>query len=207
MNDFLTVLHGGETVLEYIDTEHIYVCNGIIIPSVTQLMHATFPDKYANINERRLQAAAERGSAVHSVIEQYVTKIDSTPLTDELRGFRFLQRMYGFDPVSAEIPLVWMEGGDPVFAGRMDLLIDEGGKRIIADVKSTCTLDRKWLLVQLNLYRLAYEQSYGEKIDGLRGIHLKGNTRKYVEIPIDEKAALDAIQRYKETKENGRSEF
>ena len=188
-------------VLEYDDEDHIYLCDGVIIPSVSQIVRASFPDKYAGVAHGTLQAAAERGTAIHGIVEGYVNYGVCDPLTDELRGYRFLERTYNFKAVMAEIPLLYCEGDTPIFAGRMDLLIHEGNKNILADIKSTATLDKRMLAVQLNLYRIAFEQCYSTFVDGLRGIHLRGKTRKYVEIPMDENIALQAIKNFKEIKE------
>ena len=198
--DFSITFPSGR-VLEYDDEDHIYLCDGVIIPSATQIVRASFPDKYAGIAYNTLQAAAERGTAIHSIVEGYVSYGVCDPLTDEWRGYRFLERTYNFRSASAEIPLLYCEGDTPIFAGRADLLLHEGDKNVLADIKSTATLDKRMLAVQLNLYRIAFEQCYNATVDGLRGIHLRGKTRKYVEIPMDETIALQAIQKFKEIKE------
>ena len=195
---FSFLFEKSDIALEFVEDEHIYLANGVIVPSVTQIMQASFPDKYAGIAYSRLQAAAERGTAIHRVVEGYVNYGVSTPLTDELRGYRFLERTYGFKSVTAEMPLIYCQRGKPVFAGRMDLLLDDGGTTL-ADIKTTAILDKEWLKVQLNLYLLAFEQCYGEKVTGLKGIHLRGQTRKYVNIPIDTQCAKDALKKYKDT--------
>ena len=99
-----------------------------------------------------------------------------------------------------ETPVILFFGDLPVMAGRLDLIIRQDGfKGIgIADIKRTASLDKEYLGFQLNLYRIAYQQSFDREIRFLRGIHLRGDTRKFVDIPINEDMALDFIFDYLE---------
>ena len=66
----------------------------------------------------------------------------------------------------------------------------------IADIKRTSALDKNYLAYQLNLYRIAYRQTYGIEADFLRGIHLREDTRKFVPIPVNEPLAMDLVYEY-----------
>ena len=66
----------------------------------------------------------------------------------------------------------------------------------IADIKRTSALDKDYLAYQLNLYRIAYRQTYGIEADFLRAIHLREDTRKFVNIPINEPLAMDLVYEY-----------
>ena len=83
----------------------------------------------------------------------------------------------------------------------MDLILkDVNEERVIADIKTTATLDKEYLAYQLNLYRVGYMQSYGEDIAQLYGVHLREDKRKLVKIPINEGAAWDIINEYERGK-------
>lgn len=168
--------------LEFIESEHIYLCDGVILPSVTQLLHS---DKYKNVSAEVLNRAAERGTAVHKAIQNYCENEEKSDLK-ELRNFLFLKRNYNFDVEQCEVPILIFKDEKPVVAGRLDLILKCEGKLGIADIKTTSKLDKIYLANQLNLYRIGYEQSYDTEISFLKGIHLKNDTRKYVDIPIDE---------------------
>ena len=57
-------------MIEYIDEIHTYLIDGIIVPSVSQILHdKVFPDKYKGVPEKVLMAKAEYGTKVHSIIE------------------------------------------------------------------------------------------------------------------------------------------
>ena len=176
-------INGG--VLEYIDETHTYLYDGVVLPSVTQLLQRKFGSKYDGIPKSILQRAAERGTALHKAIEDYEYQGIDTDLV-ELKNYQRLKEEHGFDVMGNELPVVLFQDGEAVAAGRCDLFLANQGVFGLGDIKRTYRLDRKYLTYQLNIYREAFMQSYGVSIDFLRGIHLREEVAKYVEIPIDE---------------------
>lgn len=185
-------------VLEYFDSEHLYLLDGVIVPSISNIAKGMDPDKYAGVSEAVLKRAAGAGTAVHEAVELYCKKGTESDLP-ELRGFKFLQKHYGFKVLNNEVPVAYFRKRKPFMAGRLDLLLMLDGKFGLADIKRTSTLDKNGLAYQLNLYRIAWEQTYDEKIDFLAGIHLHDDKRKYVEIPLSDQIAEDAIEIYERT--------
>lgn len=175
--------------LEYDDETHTYIVDGIIVPSVTQLLGIKFGHKYDDVSAETLNKAAERGTAIHKAIEDFCHGKDSDMV--EVMDFDFLMKHYGFDVLENELPII-LDFDGKTFAGRLDLILkkrDEIGKAV-ADIKTTSTLDKEYLGHQLNLYRLGVMQSYGFNITSLYGIHLKDGKRKVVNIPIKEETWL-----------------
>lgn len=189
---------GGYT-LEYFDDEHLYLVDGVMVPSITQILAHRFGRKYENVNRDVLRRAAEAGTAVHEAIERYCTTGEESDLP-ELRNFKFLQRRYGFEVLQNEVPVILFDTWDewkPIAAGRVDLVLSNGCL-VGADIKRTSTLDKEYLAYQLNLYRIAYRHTYGEEWQALRAIHLRNDVRKYVSIPINEDAAWQLVHEYRE---------
>lgn len=186
--------------LEYDDTTHTYLVNGVIVPSVTQVMQVKFGNKYEGIRSDVLNRAAERGTAIHKAIENYCKGMDDG--SKEVHNFNFLMNYYKIKPVKNEVPIILMVDNQPVIAGRLDLVLQENDTLSLADIKTTSQLDKEYLAYQLNLYRLGYMQSYGEKIDKLYGLHLRGDKRKLVELPINEDIALELLEKYERSKNN-----
>ena len=180
MSDFTLFLHGY--TMEYFDDQHLYLVNGVVLPSITQLLQKKFNDTYRNVDPVVLQRASERGTALHEQIETYC----KTGVMDnrEVRNFSFLQKHYGFDVLRNELPVILFDQDEPVACGRVDLVLKMDGQVGLADIKRTATLNKEYLLYQLNLYRVAFQQSYEQEITFLRGIHLRDDTRKFVKIPI-----------------------
>lgn len=186
-------IKGG--VLEYIDESHTYIYDGIVLPSITQLLKCKFGGKYDGIPKAVLNRAAELGTAVHKAIEDFERQGIETDLP-ELRNWKFLKKAYDFDCLDNEVPVVLFNDGEAVAAGRLDLVLAEKGCIGLGDIKRTSTLDKQYLTYQLNLYRVAYTQCYGALICFLRGIHLRNDVRKYIDIPINENLAYEVINDY-----------
>ena len=176
-------------VLEYIDESHTYLVDGIIVPSVTQLLHRKFNKKYDGISAEVLNKAAARGTRIHKGSEEYC-RLGKEPEYSETKDFIFVTKKNGLTVKENEIPIILDLGGE-TFAGRLDLILEAEGELAVADIKTTATLDKEYLAYQLNLYRLGAIQSYGYDIKRLYGIHLKNGTRKAVPIPIKEAAWLE----------------
>ena len=57
-------------MVEFIEDGHIYLLDGVIIPSVSEILHFIFPDKYSNVPNYILNAKADYGSMIHESIER-----------------------------------------------------------------------------------------------------------------------------------------
>ena len=185
----------GNDILEFEESTHTYWCNGQECISVTQLLQYKFPNKYANINKEVLDRAAERGTFVHECIEMYERYgIDSSEI-QEFRDYLFLKEKFNFKVTGNELPII-IKYKDLIVCGRLDLILQEGDKQGLGDIKSTSTFDKTYLAYQLNLYKIGVEQSYGFVPEFLRGIHLKKGVRKYSPIPINEAAVYELLDDY-----------
>ena len=56
-------IKGG--TLEYDDDTHTYFYEGLILPSITQILQLRFGKKYDGIDTEILTRAAERGTEIH----------------------------------------------------------------------------------------------------------------------------------------------
>ncbi len=188
-------------VLEYDDETHTYLIDGVIVPSVTQIIHeAFFKNMYDFVPPSVLEKAAERGTEVHSMIERYCKGDAILETARPVKDFNFLMRYYSLDVLQNEVPVIIEKDGEPKAAGRLDLVLNGANGRSIADIKTTATLNKEFLLYQLNLYRLGYMQSYETDIKELYGIHIRPDKRKLVDIPVNEDWAWHVIDAYERSK-------
>ena len=192
------IVNGYE--LEYIHESHMYIVDGVIVPSVTQILDCKFGKKYDFVSPQVLRRAAEKGTAVHEAIEQF-ERYGTESALKELRNYKFLKKAYGFECLESEIPVILFKNGDPVAAGRLDMVVAMNDKTGLADIKRTSALDKNYLAYQLNMYRIAYQQSYGVQIDFLRGIHLREDTRRFVDIPIKENIVWEVLEEWQTMKQ------
>lgn len=183
--------------LEYIDESHTYLVDGLIVPSITQILKFKFNKKYDGIPKGTLQRASELGTQMHEVIQNYEEQGTESDIK-ELRNYKFLKKQYKWQCLANEVPVILWHDDEIIGAGRLDMVMELDGQKGLADLKRTSTLDKEYLGYQLNLYRLAYQQSYGEEIEFLRGIHLREDVRKFVKIPINEELTKKLIDEYQE---------
>lgn len=181
--------------IEYIDETHTYLVDGIILPSITQILKVKFGNKYDGISKETLNRASIKGTEVHEAIETLCKTGEIVDLK-EVKNFMFLQKQYKFEVLDNEVPVILFKDNKPIACGRLDLVLNIDNKIGLADIKRTSTLDKEYLAYQLNLYRIAYEQCYDKKIEFLKGVHLREDIRKFVNIPISEKGIWKLVKDY-----------
>ena len=126
--------------LEFYSEDHQYICDGRLIPSVTQLLSYKFGKKYLGVPGDVLKARASEGTAVHSAIERLCKTGEMTDLP-EVKNFLFLKKMFKFDVVDNEVPVILFHAQKPICAGRLDLVLNQGGKLGLADIiGTTCSI-------------------------------------------------------------------
>lgn len=187
-------------VLEYIDESHTYLCDGVVIPSITQIMKIVNGNKYKDIPPEILKSAADKGTEMHLAIELYEKegKEDNIP---ELKNYKFLKKHYKWEVLESEIPILLFHNGVVIAAGRLDQVIKIEDKKGINDLKRTAVFDKPSIALQTNLYRIGYQQSYDETIDFVSGTHLRDNTRKFSKLPVNQEYAEEIIEIYLKKKE------
>ena len=187
-------------LLEYIDESHTYIFDGVVLPSITQILKVKFGNKYIGISKDVLNRASEKGTEVHKAIEDYEKEgIDSD--IKELRNYKFLKKHFGFECLDNEVPIVLFLDDKPIACGRIDVILKEENNIGIGDIKRTSTFDKEYVAYQTNLYRIGYQQTYGVDISFLRGIHLREDVRRYIELPINEEMPLELVKEYLKRKE------
>lgn len=139
--------------LYYDGRNHRYIDGGTgaVIPSVTQIVRAMLPNKYAGVDPFILARAAEYGNKIHDIAESFALGDDKkawemvkTPLEFKAadNAYRLLKKLSG--DVTAEQTV---RNGNH-YAGRYDLLIGD----VLIDIKTTSRLDYDALYWQLGLY-------------------------------------------------------
>ena len=190
-------IKGG--TLEYFDDTHTYLYDGLMLPSVTQILGVKYKNDYANVPPAVLNNAAQRGTAVHKAIENY-NNSGYDDGSEAVRNFKFLQKQYGFEVLDSELPLVIYKDDFPIACGRLDMTMMMDGETGIADIKTVSTLNKEKIAYQLNLYRIGLFQSYGVDAKFLKIIHLRDGIRKFIDSPVNEGMAWELIERYLEEK-------
>ncbi len=185
--------------LEFDDEAHVYIADGVIVPSVTQILKTKFND-YQFVSRAVLEQASEKGTALHKAIETYETTGQESDLK-EFKNYLFLKKHFGFKNISNELPVIYEEDGRVLFAGQLDQIIEIYGKRGINDFKRVSAPNKEKIAYQLNLYKMAYEQTYHNKIEMLSFTQLREDTRKFNQLPINEAEAKTLLKKYYQEQE------
>ncbi|WP_407453514.1 PD-(D/E)XK nuclease family protein [Methanobrevibacter sp.] len=189
--------------IEFIEELHMYLVDGVITPSVSDILRFIFPNKYSNIPASILNAKAEFGTHIHEAIEKYENceDVELTPMEEIVfEQYLDLKERFEIEPIEQET-LVHFEDR---YCGRLDMIANVSGIRSLIDIKTTAKLDKESLSWQLSFYSMAYltknPKGYFDKYYCLW--LPKGDLGQLVEItpkPINE--LLEVLERY-EKQEN-----
>ena len=189
-------------MIEFIEEGHLYLCDGVIIPSVSEILHFIFPDKYKNVDEETLLKKAVYGSKVHEAIE-CLEQGKTLPELDEnqqfsIRQWQYLKEKNNINVIIQEQMIHYF--GE--YAGRFDMIANVNGYLSLCDIKTTATLDKEYLSWQLSFYELANESMYHTRFDKLYAIWLpKRNCGQLIEIERKSRnELLDVLKKFKESK-------
>ena len=173
-------------MIEFLEETHTYLVEGILTPSVTELIHNIYmPNQYSGISKAVLANAADYGNRVHSLVEHW-NSTGTTPDWLEKKSYEmiamnsYISFVENFDitSVSQEEPVAYMYNDEPLWAGKYDLLAMVKGKLCICDIKTTSKYYPEYLSKQCTMYKMAVEQMTGQKIEDAWCIYLPKKGKK-----------------------------
>ena len=202
-------------MIEFLEKPHIYLVNGIITPSVSEILHFIFPDKYKGVDKKILNRKAEYGTTIHESIETYemwlkkTTEKDAfmTTVSDQdlnyiqeasLRQYLKLKKENDIEVLEQEL-MIQYEGK---YAGRFDMIANINGELSLCDIKTTAELDEEYLSWQLSYYELALKKKF-------KKLYVIWLPKKELGVlkEIKRKTKKELIQKLKEFLEVYESEF
>lgn len=197
-------------MLEFIDEEHLYLLDGVIVPSVSEILHFIFPNKYLNVPKEVLNAKASYGTKVHEAIEMY--EINRKTMTSEeafevtiianeldymqvasLKQYIKLKNEFSLNVIQQEQMVHYQDK----YAGRFDMMAYVNENYSLCDIKTTAELDKEYLSWQLSLYAYAYDYlNKGNNFEKLYAIWLpKKKLGHIVEIERKSNEEIEEILR------------
>lgn len=190
-------------MVEFIDNGHIYLVDGIITPSVSDLIKFIYPNKYSNVPEKVLNAKAKFGTGVHKAIEN-LENVEVLPVLDFyqdlcVKEYLKLKDKYNIEVIDQE----QMVNYGNHYCGRFDMIASINEKYSLCDIKTTAKLDLESLSWQLSYYALAYAPTeYENKFEKFYAIWLpKKNIGQVVEIEKrTKKELLKKLREFEEVK-------
>ena len=192
-------------MIEFIEEGHIYLMDGVIIPSVSEILLFIFPNKYAGKAKEILNKKAEYGSKIHETIE-CIEQNKTFPELDSIQEFSIsqykrLKEKYKIEVINQEQMINFKDK----YCGRFDMIANVNGFYSLCDIKTTATLDKEYLSWQLSFYELAFISMYGvSNFDKLYAIWLpKKGYGEVVEIERKSKSELlEKLKVFERIKEN-----
>ncbi|MDL2248374.1 hypothetical protein LJB89_01605 [Tyzzerella sp. OttesenSCG-928-J15] len=168
--------------LAFDETTHTYTIDGLRIANVTEII-APLGSPMSESLELVFEAAAERGTILHKVLELFLTGDFDIEYPDAYSGYIDAITLFmtenDITPCQIERP-VYNEFLH--YAGTPDLVCFFNGKTTILDYKFVAQVEKTKVKAQLNAYRLAYE-SIGIDIEALYVIQFM-DTGKYRLYPV-----------------------
>lgn len=155
------------------EQEHKYYIDEIEVPSVTEIAEPISFNRLNDLPKHILNKARIRGSKVHELAEEYllVCEIEWEEIEPEfanyLEQFIMWARTYRPKVLYTEYRMFSND-----FAGTCDLICKIDDKTILVDYKTTSTIDKKSLSVQLEGYKRLCAL-YNIDIDECYYLHLK----------------------------------
>ena len=181
----------NETNVMFDPEPHCYWLDGKRLQGVTGVLERRLsPGKYDDVPEAILEAAKQRGTAVHAAVHDFdVLGMDDG--SEELTGYRELVRQNGWKAIANEYSVTDYNG----YASRIDVVFEDSkGEIILADIKTTYELDKAYLRWQLSTYAYMFELVNPHlRVSRLCGLWLRDKEQKleYVDrIPSVEIARL-----------------
>ncbi len=187
----------GEHDVTFDPINHQYTVDGTPVFSVTQIIDEILEKPYKNVDPVILEKAAEKGLHLHDMIEHY-ERFGKKTYHPEMQGYLALKTQYQINVLKSEQIVLLYHNGIVIAAGRFDMVVSSPYMKGlgIVDVKRMAHLDEPRLKLQLNLYKLGYEQTYKENIDYLKCLHIRNRYKRYVDVSVDRAYANKLINLY-----------
>lgn len=169
-----------ENKLVFNESKHQYSVNGLVLPSVTQILKPLSSEIYDLIDSHVLEKAAAKGTSVHYATELFdlygIEEID-----EENRGY-----LEAYKRFKKENNVLLVEVEKQLFhptlyyAGTIDRIVKINNKRVLLDIKTTEKTHKELVSVQVSAYQeLAYRN--GIEVDDLAVLKLnKDGTYQFI---------------------------
>lgn len=187
-------------MIDFLEEPHIYLVDGVITPSVSEILHFIFPEKYKNVSRYILNKKAQYGTTIHQSVEMLENNLKTMSIGEafnvtvqaldlnyiqevSLHQYLKLKNKYQIEVIEQEQMIHFKN----YYAGRFDMIAKIKGALCLCDIKTTAELDEEYLSWQLSYYEMAV----GKKFDKLYAIWLpKKDIGQVVEIKRKTKKEL-----------------
>ena len=172
--------------LIFYEKSHIYMLDGERLPCVSDLCRFIHKEIYKDAPIWQMEAAADRGTAVHKATEE-LDKTGRAEISDDyapyLEAYAAFLREHDVEWELIEHPDYHPVHG---YAGTIDRYGMVDGIQTLLDIKTTYTVYKPLCSASLNLYRLMLI-ARGKIVERLQILHLKKDgTYKLIKFDFDD---------------------
>lgn len=172
--------------LIFYEKSHIYMLDGERLPCVSDLCRFLHKEIYKDAPIWQIEAAADRGTAVHKATEE-LDKTGRAEISDDyapyLEAYAAFLREHDVEWELIEHPDYHPVHG---YAGTIDRYGKVDGIQTLLDIKTTYTVYKPLCSASLNLYRLMLI-ARGKIVERLQILHLKKDgTYKLIKFDFDD---------------------
>jgi ATP-dependent exoDNAse (exonuclease V) beta subunit len=183
-------------LVQFDPIEHKYYVDGTWVPSVSQICKLENPTMYKDVDQQTLNLAAAKGVGLHEEIEQFeLHGVMGSSM--EFNNYLRVKQRLGFQKKMTETIILIKLDHQVICAGRFDLLALIEQEHVLIDFKRTSDIHRKYVKLQLNLYRLGLKQCYHIEISKLLMIRLRGYEANIIAFDVDEEHTYHVLSKYK----------
>lgn len=161
----------------FFEDSHEYLLDGVTVPSVTEIL-APLHRSYSKVNQSVLDYAANRGRAVHEVLENYDLglELEANPeIEGYIRAYLDFEQVY--KPRWTEVEkIVWSVFHS--YAGTLDRAgFLNGGEFAIVDIKTSQPTKEALvsLCCQTAAYEIAHHEQSPQPVNKRLGVFLKSD--------------------------------
>lgn len=183
-------------MIEFIEDTHQYLIDGILVPSVTQIVRKSFKeDFYANVPSYILEAKAEYGNKIHAAVEEILTGSGKSIKLSTMQNISVdcaIEKMKECGLIGGKYKSEKLVSYKHLYAGTYDLYNTD--MNVLIDIKTTAKYNKEYLEKQLGMYRVAMKKSSAKcyclwmpKKDAVRVIPVE---------PIKKEEVLDMVDAY-----------
>lgn len=187
-------------MIDFLEEPHIYLVDGVITPSVSEILHFIFPEKYKNVSSYILNKKAQYGTTIHQSVEMLENNLKTMSIeeafnvTVQALDLNYIQEvsLHQYLKLKDKYQIEVLEQEQMIhfknyYAGRFDMIARIKNNLCLCDIKTTAELDEEYLSWQLSYYEMAV----GKKFDKLYAIWLpKKDIGQVVEIKRKTKKEL-----------------
>ena len=163
--------------IRFVEETHKYYKGFQELHGVTEILkEVIFYDKYFGIDEDVLRKAAERGTAIHEAIQGFLMgslslKSKNIDYTDDAMKALFSWKSFDcgteLTNVYKPIDVEYLVSNEIDIASKIDVVLQDKDRFVLADIKTTTSLDEEYLSWQLSIYKYLFELQTGYKASHL----------------------------------------